>query len=214
MFDSGASLVSAMTYREVGAAMNAPMICDDAEPMCVPSTKSFTEEQVERRIAQVRQESAGEWQRECALRLEQQKEASSATIAGVLRTFDTDRTTYFEQLESEVVRLAFAVARKILQREAEMDPDLLGALVRIALERMQTGPAVRVRVHPSEAQHWQAMATQGEGRPRWMVLEDSTLSESDCIVETEMGSANFAFDAQFSSIEQAFAHLHARRPGR
>ena len=68
-----------------------------------------------------------------------------------LKEFEDERAEYFRRVEGEVVQLALAIARKILQREAELDPTLLTALVRIALERMQCGSVVRIRVAAEDA---------------------------------------------------------------
>ena len=41
---------------------------------------------------------------------------------------------------------------------------------------------------------------------------DDALSPGDCIVETELGTANFGFEAQLRDVEESFAQLLAHRP--
>jgi hypothetical protein len=44
------------------------------------------------------------------------------------------------------------------------------------------------------------------------VIEDTHLGPDDCILETDLGSANFSIDAQMKEIEQGFFDLLAQRP--
>jgi len=44
------------------------------------------------------------------------------------------------------------------------------------------------------------------------VIEDAALSDHDCLVETELGVANFGLDTQLKEVEQGFFDLLALRP--
>jgi flagellar assembly protein FliH len=44
------------------------------------------------------------------------------------------------------------------------------------------------------------------------VAEDPHLSDQDCLVSTELGSANFGLDTQLKEVEQGFFDLLALRP--
>jgi len=140
--------------------------------------------------------------------------AEKQQVTETLRNFEEERTGYFDRVESEVVHLALAIARKILQRETELDPTLLAALVRIALDRMQCGPAVRIRVVTAEVERWRQMGEGGGSAARWEVAADDELQPGDCVVETELGNANFGFAAQMHDVEEAFAQLLAHKPDR
>ena len=44
------------------------------------------------------------------------------------------------------------------------------------------------------------------------MTEDPQLSDQDCVLETELGSANFGLDTQLKEVEQGFFDLLALRP--
>ena len=121
--------------------------------------------------------------------------------------------TYFQRVETEVVHLALSIAKKILQREAELDPTLLAALVRIALDRMSAGSAVKLRLPSADLLKWQQQADLKSSRYTCELIEDETLQPGDCVVETELGAANFGFAAQLKEVEQGFFDLLAQKPG-
>ena len=43
-------------------------------------------------------------------------------------------------------------------------------------------------------------------------VEDAELSEHDCLLETELGVANFGLDMQLKEVEQGFFDLLALKP--
>ena len=53
--------------------------------------------------------------------------------------FEAERSDYYARVEAEIVQLALAIAAKILHREAQVDPMLVAALVRMAVEKMREG---------------------------------------------------------------------------
>ncbi|MGB8775088.1 MAG: FliH/SctL family protein, partial [Terriglobales bacterium] len=71
-----------------------------------------------------------------------------------LRAFALERQNYYRRIEGEVVQLALAVARKILHREAQLDPNVLAGIVRVTLEKLDTGTKVNLHVHPQQAADW------------------------------------------------------------
>ena len=76
-----------------------------------------------------------------------------ASVDAALAGFARDRAQYYQQVETEVVQLALAIARKILHREAQVDPMLLAGLVRITLEKIESATKVVVRVHPQQVRN-------------------------------------------------------------
>jgi len=133
------------------------------------------------------------------------KERAAVTTA--LQDFAAERARYFEQVEGEVVQLALAIARKVLHREAQIDPELLTGLVRYTLEKLSSGTRVRLRVHPGVASEWER--TFGSNA---QVVADSGLDPGRCLVETEVGTTAVSVEEQLKEIEQGLMDLLAHRP--
>ena len=151
-------------------------------------------------------------------RARQEFEAREATlrdsISEAVRHFADQRSTYFAQVEHELVHLALAVARKILAREAQVDPMLLTGLVRIALDGMQCGPAARLHVAPECVSAWQARAESLSAHHRAEIVPDASLTADECMIETDVGSAHLSFERQLKEVERGFLDLLGRRPDR
>jgi flagellar assembly protein FliH len=153
---------------------------------------------------------------ETEARLKMEYEARSAEEAGKIRQaltlFQLERKEYFSRVESDVVQLALAIATKILHREAQVDPMLVAALVRVAIDKLHDGSSVSVRVSPAEAGKWRAFLADPLNGSTIEIVEDAHLGAADCILETELGSANFSIEAQMKEVEQGFFDLLAQRP--
>lgn len=196
----------------VSARKDLPERASDSE--VEPVQVGVSEEEVQRRIQEACDAAREEVEKRLAQEREDERRHAELQLAKSLRQFAQERAGYFNRVEGEVVQLALAVARKILQRETSLDPTLLAALVRIALDRMQSGRSVRVHVPPDQVEHWRVLGQTEEDSPRWDAIADDTLKRGDCIVETELGRANFGFEAQLLEIEDSFAGLLAHKPDR
>ena len=134
-------------------------------------------------------------------------------VRATLADFAGERAAYYRQVESEVVQLALAIARKILHREAQVDPLLLAGVVRVALDQIESKTKVVVRVHPEQAPDARAYlrrAMDPQSVPE--VVEDPTLELDRCVLQTEMGTAELGIEAQLKEIEQGLFDLLAKRP--
>jgi flagellar assembly protein FliH len=129
-----------------------------------------------------------------------------------LERFVAERKDYFSRVESDVVQLALAISAKILHREAQVDPMLVAALVRVAVEKLHDGSSVSVRVSPQKAGRWREYLANPLNGSTVAVVEDAHIGPDDCTLETDLGSADFSIDAQLKEVEQGFFDLLAQRP--
>jgi len=144
--------------------------------------------------------------------LEAKAEAEATKIRQALERFQVERKNYFSRVESEVVQLALAIAAKILHREAQVDPMLVAALVRVAIDKLHDGSRVSVRISPAEADKWREYLANPLNGSTIEIVEDAHLGAEECILETDLGSANFSIEAQMKEVEQGFFDLLALRP--
>lgn len=131
-----------------------------------------------------------------------------------LHAFAVERDTYFQRVEEQVVRLTLAIARKILHREAQVDPLLLTGILRVALEKIGSNTNTRLRAHPSDIKAWRDYFTQAhENFPSPELIGDPEIQSGRCILETELGTTEIGLETQLKEIEQGFLDLLAQRPG-
>ncbi len=147
-----------------------------------------------------------------------QAEESSQTLAetrssivAAIEAFAAERKEYFRGVEAEAVKLALAIARKILHRETQMDPMLLRAVVRSAMDRLEETSKVVLRVPSAEAAGWERVFAEMPVQERPTVMADPRMQAGGCLIESRMGSIELSVDAQLAEIERGFFDLLQQR---
>jgi flagellar assembly protein FliH len=134
--------------------------------------------------------------------------------ASLLKSFAEARDGYMHCLERESARLALAIAARILRRQAEADPLLLTGAVRVALGQLSATTAVRLLVPAADLALWtEALAHVPNLAIRPEVIGDPRLKLGECRLETELGFADLALDAQLEVLERGFFESEGTRPG-
>ncbi len=133
-------------------------------------------------------------------------------LVDAVNQFRVARDRYFAEIEQEVVKLALAIAARVLHREAQIDPLLLTGVVRVALEKMADRSGVVLRVAGTDVEAWERIfhATEASERPR--VAEDARLERGECVLETKMGTVELGVHVQLEEIEKGFFDLLNHRP--
>lgn len=189
-------------------AADAPSLAVDPEPQM----PRVAEEEMQQRVEAARTAAVAEAEERLREEMERVRQAGQQRISEALGALEHERQAYFKRVEHEVVKLSIAIARKILHREAEIEPSLVAALVWRALERMKCGGAVRVRVASAEAESWRELGEGKNSDARWEIVPDDALRPGDCVVETSVGSANFGLDAQLNEVEESLLQVLAQSP--
>ena len=116
-----------------------------------------------------------------------------------------ERDRYLQAIEQEVVRLALAVAARILRREAQMDPLLLTGAVRVALGQLAATSEIRLRVPAKEADLWkETIALLPKLTVKPLVVTDESMLLGECVVESKVGTVDLGIRSQLGEIERGF----------
>jgi flagellar assembly protein FliH len=113
------------------------------------------------------------------------------------------REQMIRQTEEQMVRLALAVARRVVHREVTLDKDLLIAMARVALDRLGESARVAVRLNPEDFQ-----ATVGAQSAAWSgthvtVVADARVARGGCRIDSDFGALDAGVDAQIQELAHA-----------
>ena len=133
-------------------------------------------------------------------------------LLAAVEQFRGARERYFAEVEQEVVKLALAIAARVLHREAQIDPLLLSGVVRVALEKMADRSGVVLRVAGPDVESWERTFHAMEASQRPRVSEDTRLERGECVLETCMGTVQLGVSVQLEEIEKGFFDLLNHRP--
>jgi len=202
--------MSAPAFPDVDETMTAER--KKAQESMQPRVRDLQAQELKEAIDRARAAAVAETEEVLRKEYEARSAAEASRIRKALELFQEEQKKYFSSVESDVIQLSLAIAAKILHREAQVDPMLVAALVRVAVEKLHDVSSVTVRVAPDKLKKWREYLLDSENGSAITVVDDAKLGLDDCVLETSLGSANFSIDAQLKEVEQGFFDLLAQRP--
>jgi len=121
----------------------------------------------------------------------------------------TVRSQVRKTAESDLLKLAIAVARRVIHRELTLDPGSIEGLIRVALEKLESRELCRVRVHPNQEPVIRTLLARFSAAPVELI-PDGTLQSGDVLFETAHGTLDGSIEAQLQEIERGFADRMSR----
>jgi hypothetical protein len=124
---------------------------------------------------------------------------------------EKERKALYAQAEKEIVQLALAISKKIMDREASVHPEIILGVVRKALQKSKETKPIRIRIHPLDLEMLQkaeqntACLKTDFGGIKF--ITDELLVRGDCLIETPKESVDAGIRGQLAFIEKAFAAL-------
>jgi flagellar assembly protein FliH len=107
-----------------------------------------------------------------------------------------------KEAEGDVVKLALAIAHRVIRREMASDPDALRGLVTAALDKLAGQEVSRVKVHPSHAATVKSCLDQFMNSAVVEVVSDSSRELGTVVFETARGNLDASVDSQLQEIER------------
>jgi flagellar assembly protein FliH len=164
-------------------------------------------------LSQAKELGRQQGERESRAKFEEELARERLAVAKALADFSRERAAYYQKIEEAAVQLALSIARKVVHREAQVDPLLLMGIVRVALERIEGATGVVLAVHPQQAADWRSyLASRMDAADLPEIVEDPAMALEQCALRTSMGTAELGLEVQLKEIEQGLMDLLAARP--
>jgi flagellar assembly protein FliH len=129
-------------------------------------------------------------------------EAMLRRVAQTLEELGGLRRTLMQQSERQMVQLALTLARRVVQREISLDPELIAAMAHVAIKKLGISNPSTIRLHPDD---YTVVARDGD---RWSgsnvtVVPDPSIARGGCMVESDFGNIDGSLDRQFDEMARA-----------
>jgi len=195
--------VESLSLRQVGSG--ARPVVEEAKP------SAAQQQQFEQRIRDAREqgyaegEGAGRGQASAEMRpVIERLSRSIEEIAGF-------RARLRREAEADTIKLALAIARRVLRRQLAIDPEALHGLVLGALEKLEGQEVSRVRVHPAHAALVKGCLEQVSTGSRVEILPDPSRELGSVMFETQRGNLDASIDSKLQEIERGLADCLRRQ---
>jgi flagellar assembly protein FliH len=119
-------------------------------------------------------------------------------IGKILAEVERHRARLELESEREVVRLALAIAEKIVKAEVKKGARVAENNLRAALRRAVRGPTLEIRLHPDDAARLRGTG----GHAGATIVADASITPGGCVVRTAGGTVDLDVATQLEEIER------------
>jgi flagellar assembly protein FliH len=110
------------------------------------------------------------------------------------------RAALLQKAEQQVVQLALAIARRIVSREVTLDPALVAAMGRVAIDRLNGVASATIRLHPDDHAAVMRGSASAVADGPTTIVADPMVRRGGCIVQSDFGIIDVGVDAQIQEI--------------
>jgi len=148
---------------------------------------------------------------ERAAREQMSREADA--LLGLLRAgVESAQRAYHEALSgarNDVLKLALAIAEKIIRNHVETDPAAIEGLLDDLLPRWEGTPSVTIRCHPADApvieRYLERLAAGGRPQTDVTVVPSDHIARGGCVVESSYGELDARLETRIARVAEHLA---------
>jgi flagellar assembly protein FliH len=166
---------------------------------------------IESHLEAARQQGRAEGEAAGAQRAAQLLDPVLAELRAMVGELASQRKRLRAEAEEDTVKLALAIARRVLHRELATDPEAILGLVKAAFGKMNARETHRLRVSPSDAAVIEEHRARLEFPPGLEISRDASLASGSAVFETARGELDASVDTQIGEIERGLADIVRRR---
>lgn len=128
-------------------------------------------------------------------------------LSSMLDELKTLRQDTVKSAEQDILKIALAVARRILRQEVSHDPDRILGYIREAAKKIGPAESLLIRLHPQDleriARERAEIIRSIEGL-KWLKLQPAPeLLPGECVIEGRDRTLDARIDSQLRTIEEA-----------
>ncbi len=155
-------------------------------------------------LARMRQDAFEQGFRQAREESALEVKAASERLAQLVADLPALKKKLRAEAEMDLLKLALAIARRILHRELLTDPEAMHGLVYAALQKLQKREILRVRVYPAGSEAVRS-CLERMGVTSVEIVPEPSLKLGSLLIETSAGELDAAVDTQLQEIERGFA---------
>ena len=163
------------------------------------------EREAERKIAQSREEGYREGLATGAAQAESAVHGALERLVTGIAALADERTRAIEQAESDMIALAVEIARRVLHRELTVDTGAVEALVKAAVEKLQTQERTALRVHPEHVAPVRGFLERMGKAAQIDVVADPGQEPGGLVFDLSTGQLDASIETQLREIERGLA---------
>jgi flagellar biosynthesis/type III secretory pathway protein FliH len=135
-------------------------------------------------------------------------------FSSMVQEFSKEVERYNREFDAAVVKLALAIAKRIVAQEVGVDEGAVLARSREALRKIIGVDKIKIHVNPSDEEyirgHRNELMAYADSVKEITIEGDSKVDRGGCIIESDLGNIDARISTQFELVEEALLGLANR----
>lgn len=132
-------------------------------------------------------------------------------LSSIIREFSKEVEKYNEEFDGAVVKLALAIAKRIVARDIEIDEGAVLVRSREAIRKVVGVDKVKILVNSSDEEyireHRNELMSYADSVKEIAIEGDNKVERGGCIIESDLGNIDARISTQFEIVEEALLSL-------
>jgi flagellar assembly protein FliH len=167
-------------------------------------------EAVAEEVASAHAKGVAEGERAAAAAAEARWHGALQQISSSLKALAEAKAQMQRDAERQIVRLAQAIAARVIHRESTLDPKVLVEIAQRAVSKVGEASRVTVRLNREDVAAAGGPKAFGDGS--LTVVLDESLPRGGCRIDSERGTVDASIDAQIQQIAHALLEAGPEEP--
>ena len=206
--------ISPIEWRPAGgptAQNNRPRTTDPGKALISESRASELQQGSEACVRTAYAQGLAAGEAAAAQHAQQKLDPVLNRLNGIITELTSLRKRTRAEAEDDAMKLAIAIARRVLYRELATDPDAILGLVKAAFDKLNARETHRLRVSPSDAAAIHEHRAKLQLPPALEIVSDGSLTPGSAIFETTRGDLDASVDTQLAEIDRGLTDILKRR---
>lgn len=172
------------------------------EDVAIDEVAPVTAEQLEQIQQQARKEGFEQGRRDGLQAARKEVDTTLQRLEQIMQAMAEPLQAVDEQVESELLQLAIAIARQIIRRELQSDPEQVIGVVRDALSALPSAARnVRIHLNPQDALLVrEKLVPADDAEMPWKVIDDIALTRGGCRIESATSRIDASVEKRLNSV--------------
>jgi flagellar assembly protein FliH len=127
-------------------------------------------------------------------------DAALARLAATIDEVASLRSLMFHRSEQDIVRLAIAIAERVLRRETRANPQLIETMARAAARKFGGHSGVTILMNPDDLAALAASRAASPDDGPIRLKADAAIPSGGCLVQSSLGTIDVSLDSQLGEL--------------
>ena len=138
------------------------------------------------------------------------------SLNNAIEDLKCERDNIWSKCEKEIIKLAFAIAKKAVYEEvSQSNSKIIGNVVNDAINKVKENKILSIRVNSDDVKSLEAIKTTGlhGSMETYELISDNGITRGGCKVVTDCGSVDAMVETRWNEIVSAFEELDLEMEG-